>query len=150
MNGPTGMTPGELAARSLSLCARMCLPCITGVLEPDQTVVTSTFTPRRRHIALSWPFKVCSFLEPSSFEFICRVPRGLEESCGGSEGIESLGSRVSRGLVARGGGRQGSQRRRLDCGLLRDREGGRKSRRNIMNSPTLRHFLRTHRLKRVR
>ncbi len=37
MPGPTGMTPGELAARSLLLCARMCLPCIAGVLEPDQT-----------------------------------------------------------------------------------------------------------------
>ena len=36
-NGPAGTTPGELAARSLSLCAHMRLPCITGVLEPDQT-----------------------------------------------------------------------------------------------------------------
>jgi hypothetical protein len=34
---PTGTTLGELAARSLSLYARMCLPFITGVLvlEPD-------------------------------------------------------------------------------------------------------------------
>jgi hypothetical protein len=37
MHGPTGTTPEELAARSLSLCTRMCLPCITGVLKPDQT-----------------------------------------------------------------------------------------------------------------
>ena len=36
MHGPTGTTPGELAARSLSLWVHMCLPCITGVLEPDQ------------------------------------------------------------------------------------------------------------------
>jgi hypothetical protein len=36
MHGPTGTTPGELAARSLSLCAHICIPCITGVLEPDQ------------------------------------------------------------------------------------------------------------------
>jgi hypothetical protein len=32
MHGPTGITPGELAARSLSLCAHIFLPCITGVL----------------------------------------------------------------------------------------------------------------------
>ncbi len=37
MHGPTGTAPGELAARSLSLCARIFLPCITGMLEPDQT-----------------------------------------------------------------------------------------------------------------
>jgi hypothetical protein len=37
MHGPTGTTPGELAARSLSLCERMCLPFITGVLELGQT-----------------------------------------------------------------------------------------------------------------
>ncbi len=37
MHGPTGMTPGELAAPSLSFCAHMCFPCISGVLEPDQT-----------------------------------------------------------------------------------------------------------------
>jgi hypothetical protein len=34
IHGPTGTTPGELAARSLSLCAYVFLPCITGVLEP--------------------------------------------------------------------------------------------------------------------
>ena len=38
MHGPTGMAPGQLAARLLLLCAHMCLPCITGVLEPDQKV----------------------------------------------------------------------------------------------------------------
>ncbi len=38
MHGPTGTTPGELAARSLSLRARMFLPCITWVLKPDQAI----------------------------------------------------------------------------------------------------------------
>jgi hypothetical protein len=42
MHGPIGATPGELAARSLSLCAHMYLPRITGVFEPDYRALVNS------------------------------------------------------------------------------------------------------------
>jgi hypothetical protein len=36
MHGPTGTTPGEISARSLSLSAHLCLLWATRVLESDQ------------------------------------------------------------------------------------------------------------------